>query len=122
VGVTELSVLVTASPETRRCLDIIKANVNKEIPSAEYYEKMHYASFKNPSTNRRFVQLNPLGKQIRLFTKLPVPFDVRLELTPSSSSWAETYPSIFKIRSEADIEKATYLIIKSYVSDLEKAR
>jgi hypothetical protein len=117
-----LSTLVTASPETRRWLDIIKVNVSKEIPSVEYYEKMHYASFKNPSTNRRFVQLNPLGKQIRLFTKLPVSFDVRFEPTPSSRTWAETYPSIFKIRSEQDIEKATYLIIKSYTFDLEKRR
>ncbi len=118
--VPELSVLITTSPETRRWLDTIKANINKEIPSAEYYETMHWASFKNPSTNRRFVYLNPLVKQIRLFTKLPVHLDIRLEPTPSSGTWAETYPSIFKIRSDFDVEKAIDLIIKSYSSDMAK--
>jgi hypothetical protein len=103
-------------------LDTIKATILREIPFAEYYEKMYWASFRNPSTNRRFVQLNVRGRQIRLFTKLPVSFDAKLELTPSTKTWAETYPSIFKIRSDNDIEKATYLIIKSYNSDLEKAR
>jgi hypothetical protein len=110
--------LVTASFETRRWLDAIKANVSKTIPSAKYYERKHWASFKNPFTNRRFVQLNPLINEIRLFTKLPASFDAKLEPTPSSRSWAETYPSIFKIRSERDIEKATYLVIESHKSDL----
>lgn len=112
--------LVTVSVETRKWLETIKANVSKEIPSTKYYERKHWASFKNPSTNRRFAQLNPLAKEIRLFVKLPVSFDIRLEPTPSSRSWAETYPSIFKIKSGQDIEKATYLIIESHKSDSEK--
>ncbi len=112
-----MSALIKTSIETRRWLDTIKANINKEIPSAEYYETMHWASFKNPSTNRRFVYLNPLVKQIRLFTKLPLYSDVRLEPTPSSGTWAETYLSIFKIRSDNDVKNAINLIIKSYNSD-----
>jgi hypothetical protein len=113
--------LVTASPETRRLLEKIKTNINKENPSIKYYETKHWASFKNPSTNRRFVQLNPLAKEIRVFVKLPLSFDVVLEPTPSSRRWAETYPSIFKMRTEQDTEKAIDLIIKSYKYDTDIA-
>lgn len=120
--VMQLSVLIGSSPETLRWLGIIKSNISKEIPSAEYSESMHWASFKNPATNRKFVRLNPLKKQIRLFTELPVSFDIKLEPTPSSRRWAKTHPSIFKIQSEHDIERATYFIIKSYNFDLDKGR
>ena len=59
---------------------------------------------------------------MRLFTELPISFDIKLEPTPSSRTWAKTYPSMFKIRSEHDIERATYFIIKSYNSDLDKEK
>jgi hypothetical protein len=112
--------LVTASPLTLRWLEIIKAIVLREIPSSKYYETMNYASFKNPSVNRRFSQLNPLPKEIRVFLKIPITSDARLEPTPSSSGWAKSYPVIFKVRSENDSEKAGYLITESYKSDLNK--
>jgi hypothetical protein len=112
--------LVTATPLTRRWLEIIKANVIREIPSAKYYERKHWASFKNPSINRRFAYLNPLAKEIRVFLKLPVLFDDRLEPAPSSGTWAENYPSIFKMRSENNAEKASNLIIASCNYDLKK--
>ena len=111
------SVLVTASPETRRWLEIIKSKVKLELPTVKYYEKMHWASFKNTSTNRRFAYLNPTTRQIRLFTKLSASSDSRLKSTPSTGEWAETYPSIFNIRSERDTEKAIHLIIKSHNID-----
>jgi hypothetical protein len=112
--------LVTASSLTLKWLEIIKTIVLREIPSSKYYEAKHYASFKNPFVNRRFSQLNPLPKEIRLFLKIPITFDLRLEPTPSSSGWAKSYPVIFKVRSESDAEKAGYLIIESYKSDLNK--
>ena len=112
--------LITASSLTRRWLEIIKADVIREIPSSKYYETKYWASFKNPAINRRFSQLNLLAKEIRVFIKVPVSFDVRLEPTPSSRTWAETYPSIFKVRSENDAKKASYLIIESHKSDLKK--
>lgn len=117
-----MGILVTSSSETMRWLDIIKSNINKEIPLAEYNESIYWASFKNPTTKRKVVYLQPFKKQIRLFTKLPLSFDTKLEATPSSGIWAQMYPSIFKIRSEHDIEKAIYLIIKSYNSDLDRKR
>lgn len=112
--------LVTASLETRKWLETIKGRISKEIPYAKYHETKYWASFESPVTNRRFVQLNPRPKNIRLFTKLPLSFDARLELTPSSRTWAETYPSILKIRSEGDVEKAIHLIKASYNADSEK--
>jgi len=116
-----LGVLITSSPETLRWLAIIKSKISREIPSAEHNESTYWASFKNPVTKRKFVYLQPFKKQMRLFTELPSSFDTVLESTPSSGTWARTYPSIFKIRSEQDIEKAIYLIIKSYNSDLTKS-
>jgi hypothetical protein len=112
--------LITASPLTRRWLEIIKAIVLREIPSSKYYEAKHYASFKNPSVNRRFSQLNPLVKEIRVFLKIPMTSDAKLEPTPSTSSWAKSYPVVFKVLSENDAEKAGYLIVESYKSDLNK--
>jgi hypothetical protein len=41
-----LSVLVTASSETRIWLDKIKAKTLLEIPLAEYYNKKYWAIFK----------------------------------------------------------------------------
>lgn len=117
-----MGILITSSPETLRWLDIIKSNISREIPSAEYNESTNWASFKNPVTKRKFVYLQPFKKQMRLFTELLASFDTVLESTPSSGIWAEMYPSIFKIRSEHDIEKAIHLIIESYRSDLKKER
>ena len=117
-----MSVLITSSPETLRWLGIIKSKKSREIPSAEYNESKYWASFKNPATNRNFVHLNPLKKQMRLFTELPVSFDIKLEPSPSSKGYAKMYPSMFKIRSEHDIEKANYFITKSYSFDLDKER
>jgi hypothetical protein len=112
--------LVTASPLTRRWLEMIRAIVIKEIPSSEYYETQHYASFKNPFIKRRFSQLNPIAKQIRVFLKLPITFDARLEVAPTTKGWAKSYPVMFKVLSASDAEKAGYLIVESYKCDLNK--
>ena len=117
-----MDVLITSSPETIKWLDAIKSDISKEIPSIEYNESTNWASFKNPATKRNFVYLQPFKKQIRLFTELPLSFDTELESTPSSRIWAKMYPSIFKIRSERDVEKAIYLIINSYRLDVNKKR
>jgi hypothetical protein len=101
-------------------LEIIKANVSREIPSAKYYERKYWASFKSLSTNRRFAHLNPRSKELRIFLKLPLSFDTMLEPSPSSGTWAENYPSIFKMRSENNAEKASNLIIASCDYDLKK--
>jgi hypothetical protein len=111
---------VRASPLTRTWLEIIKASVLREIPSSEYYEAKNYASFRNPSVNRRFSQLNPLAKEIRVFLKIPITLDARLELAPTTKGYAKSYPVMFKVLSENDAKKAEYLIIESYKHDSKK--
>lgn len=120
MGVIKLDILVTSSPKTLGWLNFIKSNVIKEISSMKYIEAKYCASFKSHDTKRNVVYLRPSKNQIRLFTELPLSFDNKLESTSSSSIWAEMYPSVFKIRSEHEIEKAVYLIINSYRLDLTK--
>jgi hypothetical protein len=115
-----LNALITSSPKTLRWLEIIKSKVIIEIPSMGYKESRTWASFKSPDTKRNVAYLQPLENQIRLFAELPLSFDSSLESTPASGIWAKAYPSVFKIRSEYDTEKAIYLIISSYRLDLTK--
>ena len=105
--------LVNSSPTTRRWLEQIKSEVKKKLPSLEYNESKHWASFKNPETNRNFVQLHPQRIQIRLFTKLPTDFDNELKQSPATGSWRKSFPSLFIIKSENDKEKGIRLIIES---------
>ena len=110
--------IVTSSTETRSWLEIIISGVAEEIPPLEYVESKYWGAFKNPVTHRNVVYLQPTKKQIRLHTRLPLTFDDVLEATSASKEWAETCPSLFRVRSESDIEKAVSLIVGSYNFDL----
>jgi predicted transport protein len=112
--------LVDSSPKTREWLDIIKSNIKKISSSLEYKEHKYWASFRNPDKKRNIVQLHPQKTQIRLFTRLPSTFNDQLEPTPSTGIWAEKYPSIFKIKTKQEIDKAIELILKSYRFDLSQ--
>lgn len=109
--------LVNSSSMTRRWLEQIKSEVKKELPSVRYEDKIYYCPFKNPETNRNFVQLHPQVTQIRLFTKLHKDFDSDLKHSPATGNWNKSFPSLFIIKSENDKEKAIRLIIESYRFD-----
>jgi hypothetical protein len=109
--------LVQSSPMTRRWLEQIKSEVEKKLPSLTYEDKKYYCPFKNPETNRNFVQLNPLVNHIRLFTKLPPDFDNDLAQSPATGNYNKSFPSLFVIKSENDKQKAIRLIIESYRLD-----
>jgi hypothetical protein len=111
--------LITSSPTTLKWLGVIKSKVAREMPSLIYKDSKYWTSFKNPETERNFVFLQPQKNQIRLFTKLNTSFDNSLQITPSTSQWAETYPSIFLIQTEKLIDKAVKFIIDSYKRDLK---
>jgi hypothetical protein len=113
----KLSIL-TSSPETRSWLEIIISGVAEEIPTLEYVESKYWGAFKNPVTHRNVVYLQPMKKQIRLHTRLPLTYDEALEATSASKEWAETCPSLFRVRCEGDVEKAIALIVGSYNFDL----
>jgi hypothetical protein len=110
--------LITSSPTTLRWLDKIRSEIEKRTASLTYGESRYWVYFKSSETNRNVVYLHPQKTNIRLFTRLDLSFDSALQPTPSSSGWAERYPSIFLIRSENAIKKAVKLIISSYERDL----
>ena len=114
---TRVNKIVTSSAETRSWLELIISAVAEQIPQLEYVESKYWGAFKNPATHRNVVYLQPTKKQIRLHTKLPLTFDEALEETSASKQWAETCPSLFRVKSEFDVEKAISLIAGSYNFD-----
>jgi len=112
--------LITSSPTTLRWLSTIKAKVKEKNLSLKYSEAKYYASFKSTKTNRNIAYLQPQKNQVRLFTTLAPSFNSSLQMTPSSSKWADMYPSIFTIRSEDSINKTIEFIISSYEEDSHK--
>ena len=114
--------LITSSSTTLRWLDNIRVEIERRSPFLKYKEGKYWASFKSPKTNRNIAYLQPQKNQIRLFTRVKPSYDESLRPTPSSGNWAETYPSIFVIRSQNMIEKAIKLIVDSYEYDMQQKR
>jgi len=112
-----LNSIITSSAETRSWLELLISSVTEQIPQLEYVESKYWGAFKNPTTHRNVVYLQPTKKKIRLHTRLPLTFDDALEATSASKEWAETCPSLFRVRSEFDVEKAVSLIVGSYNYD-----
>jgi hypothetical protein len=116
--VNTLNSITKSSTETRSWLELLILGVAGQIPQLEYIESKYWGAFKNSSTHRNVVYLQSTKKQIRLHTRLPLTFDDALEATSASKEWAETCPSLFRVRSEFDVEKAVLLIAGSYNFDL----
>ena len=110
--------IVTSSPKTRAWLELIIAAITKQNPQLEYFESKYWAAFKNPISHRNIVYLQPTKKQIRLHTPLPLSYDDDLEASSATKHWAATCPSLFRMHSEFDVEKAVILIIGSYNYDM----
>ena len=110
--------IVTSSAETRTWLELLISAVAEQVPALEYVESQYWGTFKNPTTHRNVVYIQPTKKQIRLHTRLPLTYDEALEATSASKEWAEACPSLFRVRSEFDVEKAVSLIVGSYNYDL----
>ncbi len=109
---------VKASTDTRSWLELIISGIAEQLPMLEYIESTYWGTFKNSVTHRNIVYLQPTKKQIRIHTRLPLTSDDALEATSASKQWAQTCPSLFRVRSEVDIEKAISLIVCSYNFDL----
>ena len=116
--VNMLNSIITSSTETRSWLELIISDVADQTPQLEYNESKYWGAFKNPTTHRNVVYLQPTKKQIRLHARLPLTFDDALEATSASKEWTKTCPSLFRVRSELDVEKAVSLIVSSYNFDL----
>src|SRR5262249_33839052 len=103
--------LVQASPTTRSWLQSLRNRLSR----CEYNETKYWAAIRSASDHRVLVYLNPTKRSIRLFLPLHTDDAPHLQPTPSSSSWAERFPSVFRIAGEQDLQTAARLIAKSYM-------
>lgn len=101
--------LVQSSPTTCAWLQTLR----DRLPQFEYSETKYYAVFRNEPARRAFAYLNPAKGSVRLFLPLDAGDEPHLQPTPSTSSWAARFPSVFPIAGEKDLSTATRLIVKS---------
>jgi HNH endonuclease len=101
--------LVQSSPTTRSWLQ----GLRHRLPSFEYSEVKYYAAFRSASDHRVLAYLNPAKRSIRVFLPLAFGDAPHLQPTPSTSSWAERFPSVFRIAGEQALSTEARLIAKS---------
>ena len=104
--------LVQSSATTRSWLKSLR----ERLPQFEYSEARYYAAFRTGPSRRAFAYLNPARRSIRLFLPLEPGDDAHLRRTPSTSSWAARFPSVFPIGGEQDLSTASRLIVKSHTA------
>ena len=101
--------LVQSSPTTRSWLQTLR----HRLPRLGYSETKYYAAFRTEHPRRVVAYLNPARQSVRLFLRLDPAGEPHLQTTPSTSSWAARFPSVFPIVSERDLPTAYRLIVKS---------
>ncbi len=101
--------LAQSSPTTRSWLNRLR----QQLPQFEYSEAGYYAAFRTGPSRRVIAYLSPAKRSIRLFLPLDPGADPHLQRTPSTSSWAARFPSVFPIAGEKDLTRATELILQS---------
>ena len=101
--------LIQSSPKTRSWLQSLR----DRLPELEYSEARYYAAFRAEPAGTVCAYLNPAKRSIRLFLSLEAGAHPHLQPTPSTSSWAVRFPSVFPIAGEEDLSTATRLIVKS---------
>lgn len=101
--------LVQSSLVTRSWLQRLR----DRLPDFEYSEARYYAAFRTGRPRRVVAYLNPAKRSIRLFLPLKAGTGAGLQPTPSTSSWASRFPSVFPIAGEHDLPMAAGLIARS---------
>ncbi len=101
--------LVQSSPVTRSWLQRLR----DRLPDFEYIEARYYAALRAGQPRRVVAYLNPAKRSIRLFLPLRPGAGPGLQPTPSTSSWASRFPSVFPIGGERDLPAAARLITRS---------
>lgn len=104
--------LVQSSPTTRSWLQSLR----NRLPQFECSEAKYYAAFRSGLPRRALAYLNPAKGSVRLFLPLHPGDEPHLQPTPSTSSWAARFPSVFPIASEQDLSMAIRLIVKSHAA------
>jgi hypothetical protein len=106
------SKLVQSSPSTRSWLQSLR----DQLPDLTYSETKYWAAFRALRTDRAVAYLNPSRGGIRLFLAIDPKDHDALQPTPSSSSWAARFPSVFPIADEGDLPEAARFIAKSHAA------
>ena len=101
--------LVQSSPTTRSWLQSLR----DRLPLLEYGEAKYYAAFKTEPPRRAVAYLNPAQRSVRVFLALDPGRAPDLQQTPSTSSWAARFPSVFRIAGQQDLTRAGQLILMS---------
>src|SRR6266540_3455832 len=101
--------LVQSSPVTQSWLKRLR----DRLPDFEYSEARYYAAFRTKRPRRVIAYLNPAKRSIRLFLPFKPGTGAGLQPTPSTSSWASRFPSVFPIAGEQDLATAAGLIARS---------
>ena len=101
--------LVQSSPTARSWLQGLRDG----LPQLEYSEAKYYAAFKTEPPRRAVAYLNPAQRSVRVFLGLEPGAESDLQQTPSTSSWAARFPSVFRIAGEQDLTRAAQLILMS---------
>ena len=103
------SKLLQSSPTTRSWLQSLRDS----LPLLEYSEAKYYAAFKTEPPRRAVAYLNPAQRSVRVFLALDPGGARDLRQTPSTSSWAARFPSVFRIAGQQDLTRAGQLILMS---------
>jgi len=103
------STLVQSSPTTRSW----RQSLHNSLPQLAYGEAKYWASFKTEPPRRAVARLNPSQRGVRVFLALDPGGEPDLQPTPSTSTWAVQFPSVFQIASEPDLTRARHLILRS---------
>jgi 5-methylcytosine-specific restriction endonuclease McrA len=88
-------------------------HLRDRLPDLEYSESRYYVAFRTERPRRVVAYLNPAKRSIRLFLPLTPSTNARLQPTPSTSSWASRFPSVFPIAGERDLPMAAGFITQS---------
>jgi hypothetical protein len=101
--------LVQSSPTTRSWLKDLRDSLSQ----LKYSEAKYYAAFKTEPPRRAVAYLNPAKRSVRVFLGLDPRAESDLQQTPSTSSWAARFPSVFRIARDQDLTRAAQLILMS---------
>lgn len=88
-------------------------SLRARLPLLEYSEAKYYAAFKTAPPRRAVAYLNPAQRSVRVFLALDPSGAPDLQQTPSTSSWAALFPSVFRIAGQQDLTRVGQLILMS---------
>ena len=99
-----------SSPKTDGWIEHIYRTLLQSYPDLEMSESQYWVSFKTRNMRTTSVHINPKINTMRVFLPFNPSYHRRLKTTPSTDSWAEKYPSIFKVEGVSDIPQAIQFI------------